>query len=307
MEDDQPRWPQDNPVRDVWEESYPFAHLASKIERLNLLNEYDKLEALETLLQITDIYAHLLATTIRNPHQPWEVVAEDMRTHKIMETLEELQVELPDGEGFIELHQIPKADFSFNHTITDEWEGHVTVEEMICADFLGCPAEINQEDKEIEFLEDPEEYIACCNATINFWHGARDLLNDFKHGYRILPFDWNTVERFQQEGRIRDSEFDIEERKQEFEEASQDKLFFWRLETNETDEYTQLFLSVYETDPAKCLQFARLIWRLLHNLFGRGGSHKVVDEFKELIGLPENESLSMFNQFMAIEMVWEDN
>jgi len=39
----------------------------------------------------------------------------------------------------------------------------------------------------MEYDVDPDLYLAMVNATLNFWKRNKALLNDLKHGFRVLP------------------------------------------------------------------------------------------------------------------------
>jgi len=66
-------------------------------------------------------------------------------------------------------------------------EVDATDREMTAREFLGCSTVYDKEASELDFVEDPDLHIAAANAALNFWRGFRPLLNDLKHGFRVLP------------------------------------------------------------------------------------------------------------------------
>lgn len=298
------------PVRDLWEMSYPFELLDRKVERLEPEENYlDRHEAFELMLQLQDIYVHILCANIRNPFQPWEIVTEEMFKYDIEETLDMIKKEVPGiGERFDlrELTELPQEK-GFKFKITDEWEGEVDEIDMIVGDFLGCSSTIDEENKQVEIEEDSELYIETCNAVINSWEGTHKLWNDIKHGYRLLPFDWETMEYFEKIGFVGEKSIDIDAKKQRYEEGIENgKYYFWRFETTETEEGEEkAWLSVYEVKSEKSLETAKITLKLLHNLFGRKeDGNKVVEDMKQVLNFPESKGLSILNQLFSAELKW---
>jgi len=68
---------QGSPFKFLWQFRYPFAYWDNRLEKINPYNEQDRLEALYSLVQLTDIYAHIFAAYVRNPEQPWFFVKEN--------------------------------------------------------------------------------------------------------------------------------------------------------------------------------------------------------------------------------------
>jgi hypothetical protein len=298
------------PVRDLWEMSYPFELLDRKIERLEPEENYlDRHEAFELMLQLQDIYVHILCANIRNPYQPWEMVTERMFKHDIMETLDLIKKEVPGvGERFDlrELTELPE-DEGFKINPTEEWEGEIDEKKMLIGDFLGCSSNIDEDNKEVELNEDPEMYIETCNAIINSWEGTHQLWNDIKHSYRLLPFDWNTMDYFRDIGFVGKEHTDMEAKKERFEEGVEEgKYYFWRFETTENDEgVEEAWLTVYEVQPEECLKLAEITLKLLHNLFGRReDGNEVVDDMKEVLNFPDNVEFSPMDQLFGAQLNW---
>lgn len=196
--------------------------------------------------------------------------------------------------------------------------------DFLAADFLGCPAEIDEETLTIEYIEDRDAYIAFVNGTIDFWRKHVLLLNDLKHGFRLLPFDWDTFDSLITRGFLRTSDIDVKELKSDYEDTNQSHVYFWRLEVGEgpsKEEYRELEpgeeietgirLVVYRIELQKCIQLARAILRMIHNLFGRGGEFRVLELLEPLLdeeydGIEEGEvaTLTMVETFVSGEIIY---
>lgn len=305
------------PLQTLWEENYPFDYWQNRIFKINPYNPEDKMEALFTLLQLSDTYATILSAKLLNPYAPWYVVAEELPTYKIHQTLEELQVE-EDGETYIDLMQLEKEPAALmSYEIKEEWAKSLTTLDLLAADLLGCPANPDKEKKDMKFNDPPERYVAVCNSVVDFWKNHSMLLNDLKHGFRLLPFDRGTFEDLIEIGLLRstDDEIDIEAKIEEYEETKDEYLYFWRLEVDELadpEDYEKdgdveigMRLVVYRADAMLCKDLADITLRLLHNLFGRGGQHEVVDSMEELVGEEEN-SVTFLDDFLRGELVFAE-
>lgn len=304
------------PMRTLWEENYPFDYWQNRIFKINPYNPQDKMEALFTLLQLSDTYATILAAKLRNPYAPWYVVTEELKpTREIHQTLEKLQVTEGD-RTYIELMKLEEEPAALvNFEIKEEWAESLTTLDLLAADLLGCPAKIDEEGKDIEFIDRPEKYVAACNAVVNFWKDHTQLLNDLKHGFRLLPFDRDTFEDMIEMGLLHSSDdsVDIEAKLDEYQRTKDEYLYFWRLEVDELadpDEFDTtedveigMRLVVYRTDATQCKELADITLRLLHNLFGRGGENRVVDSIQSLVG-EGNESMTMLDDFLRGELVY---
>lgn len=305
--------PVPSPLRTLWEENYPFDYWHNRILKINPYNPQDKLEALFVLLQLSDTYATVLAAKLINPFEPWYMIVERLKpTIVIHQTLEQLEVETDRGT-YIDLSRLEvEPDDLIGYDIQEEWEEEASSFDLLAADLLGCPASIDEQQKSIEFMEPPEQYVAACNGVVNFWKDHTDLLNDLKHGFRLLPFDTGTVESLQEIGLLQSSDIDIEKRIQEYQETKDEYLYFWRLEVDELADPEELGdeeeveigmrVVVYRANVSLCKEMASVTLRLLHNLFGRGGEYEVVDSVDSLVG--EEESLTFLDHFMSAEVIY---
>lgn len=306
------------PMRTLWEENYPFDYWQNRIFKINPYNPQDKMEALFTLLQLSDTYATILAAKLRNPYAPWYVVKEELKpTREIHDTFQKLEVEGDHGT-YIELMMLEEEPSTLvNYKIKKEWAESLTTLDLLAADLLGCPAKIDKEERDIEFIDPREKYVAACNAVVNFWKEHTQVLNDLKHGFRLLPFDKETFDNMIEMGLLRstDGEVDLQGKMREYQDTKDDYLYFWRLEVDELadpEEYEEegdveigMRLVVYRTDAMQCRELADITLRLLHNLFGRGGENRVVESMTDLVGEP-GDSVTFLDDFLRGELVYAE-
>lgn len=305
-----------SPMEKLWEENYPFDYWQNRILKINPYNPQDKLEALFVLLHLVDTYATVLAAKLRNPYEPWYMIVEELRpTSVIHDTLDKLEIETEHGER-IELTMLeeqPEALVTFE--IEDDWKDSLTTFDLLAADFLGCPAEIDTEEQDIEFADPPDSYVGACNGIVNFWKDHTQLLNDLKHGFRLLPFDRGTFEDMIEMGLLQssDDEVDIEAKLEEYQNTKDEYLYFWRLEVDDLadpEEFEEkgdveigMRLVVYRADAMQCRDLADITLRLLHNLFGRGGENRVVESMESLVG-EQGDSVKFLDDFLRGELVY---
>lgn len=291
---------------DIWQRDYPFTYWHNRIEKVNEYNSQDRLEALYITLQLADLYVHILAARFRNPHFPWLVVKEETRKWHIDKVLDALRIDHGD-ETPIHLGKLadePEDLISFEYRDgMEDWD--VDLYDWVAADLLGCPVEFDTENKELVFpTDDPAEYIAVCDAIVNFWDENSELLNDFKHGFRVIPFQLETLEYLADTYDIEtDFEGDIVDRiRQEVLQEQTDDwtLLFWRMATNDAEDAVKVELNVHRAHIRKCMTFSRIILKLLHNLFGQGGSYPVVDQALTMFDKPGDEEITLIEHLFVI-------
>lgn len=297
MSEESSDWePVPTPLRELWERSYPFAYWDNRINKINPYNPQDQLEALFTLLHLSDTYVTILSAKLRNPYEPWLMVTDRTYKRDIDRTLGEFQVSV-NGETYVDLGQFTGETGVIAGTLVhEEWKDQYGPVDHLAGNLLGCPVDIDTKNRKLTFLEDRDHYIDVCNAVVNFWRNHYQLLNDLKHGFRLLPFDWGTLELLMEQGLLRDDSIDIEEKRAEFERTKDDYVYFWRLEIDDPvdpeelekmepgdDLELGLRLITYRIEGQKCVQFSRVVLRLLHNLFGGGGGNYVLDMFAPLL------------------------
>ncbi|SER52178.1 hypothetical protein [Natrinema salaciae] len=268
-----------SPFKYLWQFHYPFQYWDNRLEKINRYNEADKLEALYSLVQITDIYAHVFAAYAQNPEMPWFFVAEETYRGDIDNVLESLRT---DGIATV-------------GTLSEDLDGLATVEaneefdinemDAVAAGLLGCPHEIDPENVEFDFIEDPDLHRGVSNAILDFAENNVALLNDFKHGFRVLP-----VTPAQLRGML-GNQFQLREEQRDDFETQIDELeerlgedewgfSFIRLSTESTDYGYECSIDLYHVDAWACYKFAELTLNALYNLVTPQG------------GMPLEESLS---------------
>lgn len=292
--------PQKSPLRETWQNDWDFGYWENRINKVNPDDPQDKLEPLFILLQLIDIYAHIFAAKGRSPNEPWPTLKEQTYSHHINDEISNFDIS-EDGETRIEVRAYNgDPDDIVGTQIRSKWKNNNDPRDFLLADFLGCPAELDSEEKEIVFIENPNIYAQIVNGTLTAWLNKRDLLNDLKHGFRLVPFNWETMEALVDEGLIQPDLLDLEEKKEEFEGTTDSYVYFWRFENREQSEaelpdklvdekskYLDREIVVYRSKISTCIGVSEIILQLLKNLFGRGGQNSVTDQFGELT--PENE------------------
>ncbi|GCF15714.1 hypothetical protein Harman_36490 [Haloarcula mannanilytica] len=276
----------ENPLANLWRRNFAFGYWDNRIKKLNPYNRYDGMDSLYILAQLADLYAHLFAVNTRNPEQPWMMVKEDTYTYDITSVLDELTVEIDDGEmvSVSRLAEEPEGLIEFEQVI-DEIDA--TDREMIAREFLGCSAVYDEETNELDFVEDPDLHIAAANAALNFWRGFRPLLNDLKHGFRVLPVTMADIEWLWEEGLFGQLDTEVEDLIDDMEAVQQDQwgFFFLRLQTEALgDRHYDAELNLYHVNSEVCKQMSKVILNLIYNLImGREGGQTIAEPMSEAI------------------------
>lgn len=303
----------------LWRDYYPILYWANRINKINPLNPHDKLEAVSTLLQIADAYVTIFVASIKNPNEPWYFVKERAYENDIGDVLDEFRsvdgerVDLRNYDGDLEnITKLGPREGWEVSTSDGSWEARPM--DLFAWILLGCPGEQDFDEKQLVFQENPEQYIEVCNGVINFRQNWKHLLNDLKHGFRLLPFEWDAMEELQTIAVDNAPGFDLEEKKQEYEETNGDYVYFWRLVGKEGQELEQaegipegyeahgFGLYVYRIDLDVCRGLARAMTLLLNNLI----TPEPVTVVKEIQPfLDESGRVVTFEEFIPITMLAE--
>lgn len=286
-----------NPLMDIWKQNYPFEYWDNRIEKINRYNRQDKLETLFILSHLTDVYFHVLAAKLRNPSFPWFMVKEGTLPSDIKEVRRILWSDDESRYTIKKVLEQPEELVNFELPKNEETD----LSTVFASEFLGCPAQINEEV--VKPLFDPDSYIEACNEIVNFKFDNKEILNDFKHGFRILPFHWGTVRYLMEYEDIRIGPNSIEGLKQKYEAVDSDWTFdFWRMKTMGEDP-TRVILEVRTVDIEKCKLACKGVLKLLFNLFhsdsglqreNKFGMVPLGDEKLELPIIKEQFSLHTF-------------
>lgn len=281
-----------NPLHRLWLQQYPFSYWDNRLEKINPYNPEDRLEALFVLLQLTDLYTHIFSVKVRNPDQPWFLVKEKTMSYDIRDTLDKLTEARDFGEYIFteKLSEEPEGLIEFDRVL-EGWE--VTKEDWIAIDLLGCPVEFDTKAEDVVYHEAPESHYIGANAILNFWDENRPLLNDFKHGFRVLPFNAGALQTMLDYG-LEESE-EVEEVFDKLRSAGRDEWeqYFVRLSTEESnsEDWYDYLVSVHlhRANIDACHEFSRLTFRQLHNLFGKGGDYHIEPFLNSLMSRAEAE------------------
>lgn len=272
-------------VTDILTMDYPFEYWDNRIQKLTPENPYDALDALFIHTHLADVFVTALTARMKRPNFAWYVIKEELPTREIYNILEVLK-ETVDGKTryYVEkLVERPEGFCAVN--LPDSWEENVDYETAFANQFLGCPAEFNFEDQTIEPVYDTEAYMALCNAVLNYWDETTNYLNDFKHGFRIIPFSWERLEWLYSEGLV-EADTDLEAIRDQYREPESDWTFdFWRMAAaTDSEPGTPVHLEVHTADIERCVAFSRLALKLLFNLFDRDHKQLLEEEIEELFG-----------------------
>lgn len=284
---------QGSPFKFLWQFRYPFAYWDNRFEKINPYNEQDRLEALYSLVQLTDIYAHIFAAYVRNPEQPWFFVKENTFRGDIDGVLDKLRTEGMATVGT--LSENPEGLATFEPS--EEYDLHEL--DAIAGALLGCPFTIDEETGSVEFEESPDLHRGVCNAILDFAENHTTLLNDFKHGFRILPVTLDDIEHIVGSSMLLDEgdedafEETLDMLREELEEADWG-FCFARMHTENADYGYDIQLDVYQVDAWACYKFAELTLDALHNLISPNGGNYLEESLAELPDLVlENEATIM--------------
>lgn len=232
-------------------------------------------------MQLTDVYSHIFAANVRNPELPWFFLKEKTYRGDIDDVLDELR---SDGVAMVgSLSEGPKGLVS----IETKEEYDVAELDAIAAGLLGCPATIDEETNSVEFDESPELHRGTCNAILDFAENNTALLNDFKHGFRVIPLTPEDLETLT-ESIIVFSEEDTEKFEAVLEamekELAEDQwgFYFARMDAEKRDYGYECRLDVYHVDAWSCYKFAELTLDALYNLVRPGPGLFLEDSIKEI-------------------------
>lgn len=298
--------PVEKSLLQLWRDHYPFLYWANRINKINPLNPHDKLEAIFTLLQLSDTYVTNLVATLQNPNEPWYFVKERAYSNQINDILG--QFESAENER-IDLRNFNNdLDNITSFTPRDGWEVSTSGEsrkatplDVFAFTLLGCPAIQNTEENRLQFQENPETYIEVCNGIINFRQNWWPLLNDLKHGFRLLPFEWEALENLEPMYVTTDRGFDLSEKKEEYEATKEDYVYFWRLEGKASQD-VDLGLYVYRIELRVCTVLSRTINFLLHNLI-RTNPVSIFEKIEPVVD--ESGQVDTFEVFLPSTMLTE--
>ncbi|RQG98308.1 hypothetical protein [Natrarchaeobius oligotrophus] len=296
-----------SPFKFLWEYNYPFKYWQNRVQKINPFNEQDRFEALYTAVLLSDIYTHVFAAKVRNPDLPWFVVKEETYRNNINSVLENLESDgFPLVENMLE-HEDTMASIMTNEEYTiDELEA-------LSIGLLGCPASIDDETQSVEFHEDPWLHRGVCNAILNYADGTKNLLNDFKHGFRVIPVTPDDLRLLTKEIMMFDSDGDKEytRRTQELDKKLTDEgewnFAFARMQTTKEDYGYDCQLDIYHVDAWACYKFSEVVLTALYNLIRPDGGKYLWEKVERTPGLGGEDGFSAIDHVMGFGLPLRDD
>lgn len=292
-------------VGDIWTLDYPFDYWDNRIQKLDPENPHDALDAIFIHSHLADVYVTALTARINRPNFAWYVIKNELPTREIYNTLEHLE-ETVDGKTRYYVEKLlSKPEGFVTVELPDGWDENVDYETAFANQFLGCPADFNSEEQTIQPRYDPQGYMAVCNAVINYWDESRDFLNDFKHGFRVIPFTWERLE-WLYENNLITADIDLEEVRANYDEPESDWTYdFWRMDVgSDTSVGTPVKLEIYTADINRCIAFSKLTLKLIFNLFDRQHKQLFEDAIEDIFGsmtVTQGENQSIIHQQYSLE------
>lgn len=310
-----------SPVQEVllemWRDNYPILYWANRINKVNPLNPHDELEAIFTLLMLADTYVHNLVANAKNPNSPWYFVKERTYPDQIRTFLDKFRsaeserIDLRNYEKDLEnITYVSPRDGWEVSAPSGNWDARPL--DIFAWAILGCPGKQDLESNQLVFQDDPEQYIKVCNGVINFRENWKSLLNDLKHGFRLLPFEWESIEGIEPIIAGHAPGFDLDEKREEYQKTKDEFIYFWRLvgKAGRATEQPEVLpeglaagdfgLYVYRIDADVCLGLARTMNLLLHNLI----TVEPVPIVEELVPfLDESGRVDTFEEFIPVTIL----
>lgn len=265
----------------IWHRSFNLDYWHMRLTRIETDNsQEEKEEAFYLLLQLTDLYAHIITAQLEEPRDVWNNL-KNSRTGDIRRVLSEYEDE--DSQFKYNLEKHSEDDVLANCIELPEELEEEADDHQKAAIGLGCPIDLEDEETSVSFEDNPEKYIEISNFFVGFWkrmYDEHELYKDYKHGFRHPRFNEETMDYIEETvpaiGEAQEGIWeDVRERVND-----EETILFFQLE--ETDEDSHI-LRVFEAEPEPSLYLAKTVFCLLNNLFNNGQSLGVEDDFNSAL------------------------
>lgn len=284
----------------IWKRSFDIDYWKRRLEKIDLDEKEDKKESFYLLLQLTDLYTHIIAAELRNPEDVWRMIKEETYSGHIENVLDYLETgnpEMPyDLKAFGEENKLATVE------IEENLDENLDASQK-AAMGLGVPIDTSIEGVSIRMEDSAEAYLRTSNFFLGFWKRVKDmdLYNSYKHGFRQPKFDEGTLEYLKDQFPMA---VDINWDKLESDVKKKDTVFFMQLEEAEQEqEYT---ISVFEVQPKVSWELASIVLRLIGNLFSGKDRETVWEDFKQVMGEPDEMPYIYRERFKAKMFLDED-
>lgn len=284
----------------IWRRSFDIDYWKRRLEKIDLDNKQDKKESFYLLLQLTDLYVHIVAAELRNPEDVWRMIKEETYSGHIQNVLEYLETgnpEMPyDLKAFGEENKLATVE------LEEDLDKNLDASQK-AAMGLGLPVDVNVEGVSIRMEDSAEAYLRTSNFFLGFWTRVKDvdLYNSYKHGFRQPKFDEETLKYLKKQFPMA---IDIDWDGLEADVKKEDTVFLMQLEDAEKEqEYT---INVFEVQPEVSYQLASIVLRLIGNLFSGEDRETVWEDFKQLMAEPDEMPYIYRERFKAKMFLDED-
>ena len=259
---------QESPYNTLWQYHFPFKYWYNRLEKINPHNDADRLEALYSLIELTDIYSRAFSAAVQNPNHPWYYLNE--------------YVHIADAEGAFEALRtegntaIGRASQNSNKTTTVDAEDDLNLDDTdaITVSLLGVPYEIDDAGH-VELQESPALHRGICKVILNTSEEQSSLNQGFNQGFRVLPVSPDTVETviesfgLPDDGNRDQFQSQMDALREQYDEDRW-PLTFAQLEQQTTDQGEAFQLRIFHADVWTCYKFAELVLDALFNLISPG-------------------------------------
>ncbi|ELZ06203.1 hypothetical protein C482_00235 [Natrialba chahannaoensis JCM 10990] len=259
---------QRSPYNTLWQYHFPFEYWYNRLEKINPHNDADRLEALYSLVKLTEIYSRAFSAAVQNPNHPWYYLDEHVHLGDVDDTFDILWT-----NGNTAIGRVPQNS---DDTTTVDAEDDLSLDkaDAITASLLGVPYQIDDTGK-VELQESPALHRDICQIILNAFKEQSFLHQSFNQGFCVLPVSPDTVEvTIESFGLLNDEnraqfQSQIDTLKERYNE-DQWPMTFAQLGKQATDQGEVSQLRIYQVDVWICYKFAEVVLDALFNLISPG-------------------------------------
>jgi hypothetical protein len=295
---------QDSPYNTLWQYHFPFEYWYNRLEKINPHNDADRLEALYSMVTLTEVYSRAFSAAVQNPTHPWYYLNDHIHVSDVEVAFDVLQTEGNTTVG--------RVSRDSNETTTVDAEDDLNLDETdaITVSLLGIPYKIDDEGT-LELQESPELHRDICKAILNTAERQTPLQQAFSQGFCIFPVLPGTVENvIDSAGMLGEEDREsfqnqMESLRNQYEE-NQWPLTVAQLERQSTNQGDTLQLRVFHVDVWTCYKFAELVLDALFNLISLGPRVMLQDSLSDIPVDVLEEEVNLIELILGIETPIQD-